>query len=58
MKTGLDPSDALKLMRNQVDGSTIWSVLGKTGKEIATRSARPCRMPWAPRRSMTRLRSS
>ena len=35
MKTGLDPSDALKLMRNQVDGSTIWSVLGKTGKEIA-----------------------
>ncbi|RYH02745.1 hypothetical protein EU805_09060 [Salipiger sp. IMCC34102] len=35
MNTGLDPSDALKLMRSQIDGSTIWGVRGKTGEEIA-----------------------
>jgi len=35
MNTGLDPSDALKLMRNQIEGNTIWGVRGKTGEEIA-----------------------
>ena len=35
MNTGLDPSDALKLTRRQIDGNTIWSVRGKTGQEVA-----------------------
>ena len=35
MNTGLDPSDALKLTRRQIDGNTIWGVRGKTGTEIA-----------------------
>lgn len=35
MNTGLDPSDALKLTRGQIDGNTIWGVRGKTGEEVA-----------------------
>lgn len=35
MNTGLDPSDALKLRNDQVDGSTIWGVRGKTGEDVA-----------------------
>ncbi|SHM74148.1 Site-specific recombinase XerD [Roseovarius litoreus] len=35
MNTGLDPSDALKLTRRQIDGKTIWGVRGKTGHEVA-----------------------
>lgn len=35
MNTGLDPSDALKLTRRQIDGNTIWGVRGKTGQEVA-----------------------
>ena len=35
MNTGLDPSDALNLRRDQIDGETIWGVLGKTGVEVA-----------------------
>tara|TARA_R110000737_G_scaffold204878_1_gene223633 strand:- start:1281 stop:2372 length:1092 start_codon:yes stop_codon:yes gene_type:complete len=35
MNTGLDPSDALKLTRRQIDGSTIWGFRGKTNEEIA-----------------------
>ncbi|WP_127114012.1 tyrosine-type recombinase/integrase [Shimia sediminis] len=35
MNTGLDPSDALKLTRRQIDGNTIWGVRGKTGEEVA-----------------------
>ncbi len=35
MNTGLDPSDALNLRRDQIDGETIWGVRGKTGVEIA-----------------------
>lgn len=35
MNTGLDPSDALKLTRRQIDGNTVWGVRGKTGHEIA-----------------------
>lgn len=35
MNTGLDPSDALKLTRRQIDGNTIWGVRGKTGHEVA-----------------------
>lgn len=35
MNTGLDPSDSLKLRRNQIDGNTIWGVRGKTGAEVA-----------------------
>ncbi|UWR88062.1 tyrosine-type recombinase/integrase [Phaeobacter inhibens] len=35
MNTGLDPSDALKLRKDQIDGNTIWGVRGKTGEEIA-----------------------
>lgn len=35
MNTGLDPSDALKLTRRQIDGDTIWGVRGKTGQEVA-----------------------
>lgn len=35
MNTGLDPSDALKLTRRQIDLNTIWGVRGKTGEEIA-----------------------
>ena len=31
MNTGLDPSDALKLRKDQIDGDTIWGVRGKTG---------------------------
>lgn len=33
--TGLDPSDALRLRRDQIDGATIWGVRGKTGAEFA-----------------------
>jgi integrase len=33
--TGLDPSDALRLRRDQIDGATIWGIRGKTGNEIA-----------------------
>ena len=35
MNTGLDPSDALKLTRRQIDGNIIWGVRGKTGEEVA-----------------------
>ncbi len=35
MNTGLDPSDALKLRKDQIDGDTIWGVRGKTGAEVA-----------------------
>ncbi len=35
MNTGLDPSDALNLRRDQMDGETIWGVRGKTGVEVA-----------------------
>lgn len=35
MNTGLDPSDALKLTRRQIDGNTIWGVRGKTGEDVA-----------------------
>lgn len=35
MNTGLDPSDALKLTRHQIDGNTIWGERGKTDEEIA-----------------------
>ncbi len=35
MNTGLDPSDALKLTRRQIDGNTIWGVRAKTGQEVA-----------------------
>lgn len=35
MHTGLDPSDAINLVRAQVDGDTIWGRRGKTGTEVA-----------------------
>lgn len=35
MNTGLDPSDALRLRKDQIDGDTIWGVRGKTGVEVA-----------------------
>lgn len=35
MNTGLDPSDALHLRRDQIDGETIWGLRGKTGVEMA-----------------------
>ncbi|WP_439141929.1 tyrosine-type recombinase/integrase [Pseudooctadecabacter sp.] len=35
MNTGLDPSDALRLRKDQVDDGTIWGVRGKTGEEVA-----------------------
>jgi len=35
MKTGLDPSDALNLRKDQIDGDTLWGVRGKTGEEVA-----------------------
>ena len=35
MNTGLDPSDALRLRNDQVDGGTIWGVRGKTSEEVA-----------------------
>ena len=35
MNTGLDPSDALRLRQDQVDGGTIWGVRGKTGEDVA-----------------------
>ncbi|EIE49605.1 integrase family protein [Citreicella sp. 357] len=35
MNTGLDPSDALKLTRRQIDGNTVWGVRGKTAHEVA-----------------------
>lgn len=35
INTGLDPSDALKLTRRQIDGDTIWGMRGKTGEEVA-----------------------
>ena len=35
MNTGLDPSDALSLRKDQIDGATIWGVRGKTGEEVA-----------------------
>lgn len=35
MNTGLNPSDALKLRKNQINGDTIWGVRGKTGEEVA-----------------------
>jgi len=35
MNTGLDPSDALRLRKDQIDGDTIWGVRGKTGEEVA-----------------------
>jgi integrase len=35
MNTGLDPSDALNLRKDQLDGDTIWGVRGKTGEEVA-----------------------
>ena len=35
MNTGLEPSDALKLTRRQIDGNTIWGVRGKTGEGVA-----------------------
>ncbi|TNF63883.1 MAG: site-specific recombinase [Rhodobacteraceae bacterium] len=35
MNTGLDPSDALRLTRRQIDNNTNWAVRGKTGHEVA-----------------------
>lgn len=35
MNTGLDPSDALALRRDQFDGDTLWSMRGKTEHEVA-----------------------
>ncbi|MDD9723529.1 tyrosine-type recombinase/integrase [Sulfitobacter sp. PR48] len=35
INTGLDPSDALKLRKDQIDGDTIWGVRGKTGEQVA-----------------------
>lgn len=35
MNTGLDPSDALRLTRRQIDGDMVWGVRGKTGHEVA-----------------------
>lgn len=35
MNTGLDPSDALALRRDQIDKETIWGARGKTGNEVA-----------------------
>jgi len=35
MNTGLDPSDALTLRCDQIDGETIWGARGKTGNEVA-----------------------
>ncbi len=35
MNTGHDPSDALRLRKDQVDGDTIWGVRGKAGEEGA-----------------------
>lgn len=35
MNTDLDPSDALNLRKDQLDGDTIWGVRGKTGEEVA-----------------------
>lgn len=35
MNTGLDPSDALRLRKDQIDESTIWGVRGKTGEDVA-----------------------
>jgi len=35
MNTGLDPSDALRLRKDQIDDGTIWGVRGKTGEEVA-----------------------
>ncbi|WP_198666183.1 tyrosine-type recombinase/integrase [Tropicimonas sp. IMCC34043] len=32
MNTGLDPSDALTLRKDQIEGDTIWGVRGKTGE--------------------------
>lgn len=36
VNTGLDPSDALNLRSDQIDGETIWGVRGKTGVEVAS----------------------
>lgn len=35
MNTGLDPSDALRLRKDQVNDGTIWGVRGKTGEDVA-----------------------
>ncbi|MBW7057749.1 hypothetical protein KY389_13820 [Paracoccus bogoriensis] len=35
MNTGLDPSDALKLTRRQIDDNTVWGRPGQGGHEIA-----------------------
>ena len=35
MNTSLDPSDALKLRKDQIDEDTIWGMRGKTGEEVA-----------------------
>lgn len=35
MNTGVDPSDALRLLRSQIQGNIIWGARGKTGEEIA-----------------------
>jgi len=35
MNTGIDPSDALKLRKDQLDKDIIWGVRGKTGEKIA-----------------------
>jgi integrase len=35
MNTGLDPSDALRLTRRQIDGDMIWGARGKTKEEVA-----------------------
>ncbi len=50
MNTGLDPSDALRLRKDQVEDGTIWGVRGKTGEEVAipispTLQAALARMP-------------
>jgi len=33
--TGLDPSDALGLRRDAIDGGVIWAARGKTGQDVA-----------------------
>lgn len=35
MNTGMDPSDAMRLTRGQIDGDVIWGNRGKSGHEIA-----------------------
>ncbi|MDJ1008654.1 MAG: tyrosine-type recombinase/integrase [Paracoccaceae bacterium] len=43
MNTGLDPSDAIKLRRDKIDGDVIWGMRGKTGVEYAVPIGRSLR---------------